>query len=160
WDSVIRRLEKAAAFLLFSGEDPADPDAVVFSPQVPGGVAGLDIFRDLRRLDVDMRSPEPLTAAWARNHTGQAVGRLGARFRVAPGDFDPSPGREPPPTPLDPSRPQPFVLLGARVDFDDRARSGAGGYGAGRTFPATEGGRPLLHLGAVLRLTEGRGRLK
>jgi hypothetical protein len=157
---VLTKLEKAAVFLMFSGAEPATPDAPVFTPEGQGVLAGFDLLRDLRRLDVDMRTPGPATAVWAQNHTGQAVGRLRARFRVAPDDFDPTPGREPPPTALDPSRPQRFVLLDGGVDFGDRPQSGVSGHGVGRTIPATEGGRPVLRLGAVVRLLDGRGRLK
>jgi hypothetical protein len=156
---VTRQLERTATFVLFSSENPDEPDVPVFAPDAPDTLIGIDLVKDMRRLDPRMNTRLSSTGAWATNHTGQVMATLHARFRAAPDDFDARPGREPPPTALDATRSQRFVVLDGRLQFPDWSESGTHGFGVGRTFPVTEGGIPKLRMGAVVQVLEGRGRL-
>jgi hypothetical protein len=159
-EGVTRQLEKAAVLTLFSGDNPALPDSAVFAPENHDLLVGVDLSKDLRQFDVAMKSHVSATEPWATNRLGQVLGRLQARFRPAPEGFEAVPGRELPPTALDMSRSQRFVLLDGEFRWDDRTHSGITACGTGRTFPAREGGRSILRLGAVIHLLKGRGRLE
>jgi hypothetical protein len=156
---VTRQLERTATFVFYSSENPDEADNPVFAPDDPGTLVGIDLVKDMRRLDPGMRVRLSKTESWATNHTGQVMATLRARFRAAPADFDARPGHEPPPTALDVTRSQRFVVLDGCLTFPDWPESGIRGFGVGRTFPACEGGGPKLRMGAVVQVLEGKGRL-
>ncbi len=81
------------------------------------------------------------------------------RWRIAPDDFEPAPGRVPPPTLLDQTRSQKFVLLDGRQRYRDIRETGLRAFGVGRTFPAVVNGQLQLRLGAVVEVLEGFGKL-
>ena len=77
---------------------------------------------------------------------------------VIPDGFEAAPGREPPPTELDPTRSQRFTMLDGEMRTRDRYGSGFRGFGAGRTFPLMVNGTMQLRIGAVINVLEGFGR--
>ena len=81
------------------------------------------------------------------------------KWLIAPDDFEPAPGRVPPPTLLDQTRSQKFVMLDGRQRFEDVRESGLRGFGTGRTFPIVVNGRRQLRIAAVVEVVEGFGNL-
>lgn len=79
---------------------------------------------------------------------------------VAPDAFEAAPGLEPPPTELNPSVSQHFVMLDGHMTFKDRQGSGFRAFGTGRTLPVLLPGGPQLRIGAVIDILEGLGQLQ
>jgi hypothetical protein len=77
---------------------------------------------------------------------------------VMPDDFHARPDRLPPPTRLDESRPQRFVMVDGRCMFG--SRDGFRGFGTGTTCPITRGGRRELLAAAVGTILDGFGRFQ
>src|SRR5207237_9266969 len=63
----------------------------------------------------------------------------------------------PPTTILNPFASQRFTMLNGQLTFQDARQSGFRAFGAGRTFPVTEGGENRLRIGAVIEILEGLG---
>jgi hypothetical protein len=158
--AVQRQLEKAAVVMLYSQEDPDNPDVTVPSASDPAVPVGVDLARDLCRFDVLMKPSLVPAGVWSATRVGQVVGTLQGRFRLAPEDFAVAPGREPPPTALDPTHPQRFVLLDGRFAFNDQPQSSVTAYASGTTLPVIESGAAQLRLSGVLFVTGGCGRLQ
>lgn len=127
---------------------------------LPVAMVGVEVHEELHRFEVDTKAPARDGALVAANRLGEAVGSLRIRWLIAPDDFEPAPGKVPPPTPLDPARSQRFVMLDGRMAFNDSRQSGLRGFGVGRTYPITVDGRPQLRLAATVDVLEGYGNLK
>ena len=126
---------------------------------MPLGMIGVDVNERLHRFDVRGTVPDERRGVRATNTVGEAVGTLAMKWRIAPDDFEPAPGRLPPPTLLDQTRSQKFVMLDGRQRFEDGRESGLRGFGAGRTFPIVVNGRRQLRIAAVVEVVEGFGNL-
>lgn len=87
------------------------------------------------------------------------IAEVHGRLTPIPDDFVPGPGLVPPPTLLNPFRPQRLALLDGRLSFHDRKASSVQMFGSGRTFPVTVDGRPALKIGAVMDVLAGGGDL-
>jgi hypothetical protein len=154
-------LEKTAYFVVFSRDNPQRPDVPIFAPENRSLLVGMDLYKDMHRFDVVVEPPTQATGLRASSFAGQFAAQLRARFRVTPADFAAAPGREPPPTPLDPSQPQQFVSVDGEFRFDDRPSNGFHGFGTdGRTFPVNEGGQQKLRMGEVIHVRKGYGKLE
>jgi hypothetical protein len=154
---AVSRMLKSAAYLpIFSVSDPARPNIPIPSPYRPDRLIGVEVREDLHRFEADADPPAGGVIR-TRKQVGEPVASVGIRWMVAPDDFEAAPGRTPPPTELDPTRSQRFVMLDGRMSFKDRAGSGFRAFGTGRTFPALVGGRPQLRIGAVITILEGFG---
>jgi len=91
-----------------------------------------------------------------RSTVAEPAAKFTSRWLLMPHDFVALPGREPPPTPLDPRQSQRFVML------DGVCRFGAGehgfrGFGTGQTLPTEVHGRSQLLVGAIGTIVEGSG---
>ena len=126
---------------------------------LPMGIIGVDVNEELHRFDVRGTVPDERKGVRAANTIGETLGSLGMTWRIAPDDFEPAPGRVPPPTLLDQTRSQKFVLLDGRQRYRDTRETGVRAFGVGRTFPAIVNGQPQLRLGAVVEVLEGFGKL-
>jgi hypothetical protein len=155
---VERQLERAAVLVMSADETPGQADPVAYGDT--DMLVGIDLARDVRRFDVLMDPALSAAGGWSTVRRGQAVGHLDVRFRLAPPGFAPAPGCDPPPTPLDPGRGQPFVLSDGCIRFRDRPETTLRFRGSGTTVPTAEGGRPTVRLEGVLHLTDGQGRLR
>lgn len=153
-------LNRAAYLSIFSVHDPGRPNSPIPSPRGPNRFVGIEVNEQLHRFDVRALPPRRGDGLRAANRVGEVVADLRLRWMVIPDDFVAAPGREPPPTDLDPQRSQRFTMLDGRLSFHDRSRSGFHGFGCGRTFPITVAGRPQLRIGAVVNVLEGFGRLR
>ncbi|HBL30305.1 MAG TPA: hypothetical protein DD490_26015 [Acidobacteria bacterium] len=153
---VQRLLDQAATFNLLSRPDPQAPAPVLTT--AGGAVAGFRLREVLHRFEIAMDTSGP-AGLRARNTVGEPAAVFEQRWLLIPPGYAALPDREPPPTALDPERPQRFVLLDGICRFG-RGADGFRGFGGGSTFPVTCGGRPQLLAGAVGTLLEGFGRFQ
>ncbi len=158
-DAVQRLVDQAAHFNMFSLPDRSATSSAVPAPGDARGVIGWRIREVLHRFEITSQPPTAQSPLRARNRVGEPIARFTHRWMLAPDDFIAAPDREPPPTPLDPSRSQRFVMLDGTCTFgggEDRFR----GFGAGHTVPVTVGGRPRLLATAVGTILEGSGKFQ
>jgi len=155
-DSVNALIREAAYLPIFTVPDPTRPNQPVLSER--GEMIGVLVNEELHRFEItpDLSGPGIHT----RNVVGEPVATVHIRWMTCPDDFEAAPGREPPPTPVDPSRSQRFVMLDGAMTFHDRDSSGFHAFGAGRTYPMNTPLGPQLGLGSVIDVLEGFGKLK
>jgi hypothetical protein len=159
-ETVTDLLKKAAYLSIFSRADPSRPNTPIPAPGNPAAIIGVEVNEDLHRFDVHAQGPTAKEGFRVKNRFGEAVANVHIRWMVIPDTFEAGPGREPPPTPLNPMVSQRFTMLDGQMTFKDRGRSGFRAFGTGRTFPVLVGGRPQLRLGAVIDVLEEFGPLR
>ncbi len=156
--AVTAVLKEAAYFTILSVADPLKPDQPIFGRS---GIIGVKLNETPHRFDIAPAQPMPTLGLRAANTTGTGIASVNLRWMLCPDDFEAAPGKEPPPTTLDPRRSQRFVMLDGEFRFGDRDNSGFRAFGAGRTFPMLDAtGKPQLGLGSVIDSLEGFGKLK
>jgi hypothetical protein len=151
-------LHHAAYFPIFSVPDPRVPNRPVFHPEDPQKIVAIEVCEELHRLRVETDMPPNRNEIQVSNRAGERVAAVRMRWALAPEEFTPEPGLEPPPTAFDPMRSQPFTMLDAAMEFDDEARSGFSAFGHGRTFPMIAGGEPRIFVASVVNVEQGFGR--
>lgn len=157
---VTHLIRNASAYVnLFSVSDPQRPDKPIPAPGNPQTLVGIEVFENSHRFDVTGERTTQGTLQ-ATNVLGQILVNIHVHFRVIPDDFVAAPGRVPPPTPLDPTRSQRFVIMDGGFSLADSQKSRLKGFGTGRTFPTIEGGQPRLRLAAIIDLSDGTGEVK
>jgi hypothetical protein len=125
-----------------------------------GATIGLRASASLRRFEAGLEEmPSARHGVRAINVVGEPGGRVELRWLAIPYGFLARPDREPPATPLDPSRSQRLALQETTFFFGD-GRDGFRSFGAGRTFPYEAGGKVRLWVAAIGNLTGGFGRLR
>jgi hypothetical protein len=139
----------------------AGPTAASIAPLLPVQVCGLDVRETMHRLDADARLPTSESGITSANRIGERLATLTLRWLVAPDGFEATPSMPPPPTELDASQSQRFVIQSGVLRFEDRTRSGLRFFGAGRTYPSSsvDGVSRLLFAGAAV-VVDGLGSLK
>lgn len=152
-------VDQAAHFNMFSIPDAKVSDAVIHAAEGNHSVIGIRVSETLHRFAVNVQSPNSQKPLRATNVVGEAIGRFTHRWMVIPDDFVASPSLEPPPTALDQSRSQRFVMLESTCRFGD-GKEGFRGFGTGQTFPVTVNGRQQLLVVAIGSVIEGFGRFK
>jgi hypothetical protein len=120
---------------------------------------GFCVEEDLHRLAVTVQPPTAEGGLKASNAVGESFGKFKHRWLLVPDDFAGAPDREPPPTALDPSRSQRFVMLDGVCTFGDD-KDGFRGFGAGVTFPITNDTGTHLLAATVGTILEGFGSFK
>lgn len=157
---VLQRLvDQAASFNAFSLPDAREPGVAIRGQGNDGDVIGFRVCEDLHRFAVNVRAPTAADGLKASNAVGESYGAFRHRWMLAPDDFVASPGREPPPTALDTSRSQRFVMLDGVCTFGDGG-DGFRGFGAGKTFVMSDGGQRHLLAATVGTILEGFGSFK
>jgi hypothetical protein len=140
----------------------AVPDKTAPQPGIRGRggyeIIGLQLCDYLHRLNVITIPPTEDHPIVPANAVGESIGSLHHRLMLAPDDFVGLPGLEPPPTPLDPSRTQRFILLDGSCTFGKRD-DGFSSFGAGFTVPSWQSSQHGVDAVAVCTVLEGRGRL-
>lgn len=121
------------------------------------GGYGFDLASRLHRFDSRIRCATDGSPR-IRQAVGRPLGEVRARVLFGPPDLSWAPGREPPIRIFDPWRPQSFALLDVAARFGS-GDDGFRGYGTGRTYPISVGGRPVLLAAAVGNVETGYGRL-
>lgn len=107
--------------------------------------------------DADRRGRRTRSEVRASNRAGERTARFRQRWLLIPDGFAALPGRQPPPTALDPTRSQRFVMVDAELAFGD-GRDGFRGFGSGTTFPMAVGPASELWAASVGTLLAGFGR--
>jgi hypothetical protein len=149
-------LDQAASFQMIATPGQQRSEAIM-SRGNAGNVIGFMASETLRRFTVELDQPDSGRGVRAKNVPGESAGRLDLRWLLIPHDFMARPELEPPPTPLDVSRSQRFVMQLMTFTFGD-GRDGFRSFGTGRTFPAMVGGRPRLVAAAIGNIIEGFGK--
>jgi hypothetical protein len=144
---------------MFSMPDPSVSHPAILAPGNANSVIGVRMDEVLHRFDVITQPPTAHTPLRARNIVGEPAGKFTHRWLVMPDDFVAAPDRQPPPTPLAPSRTQRFVMLDSLCTFGNGA-DGFRGFGTGQTWPITVNGQPQLLATAVGTIMEGFGKFK
>jgi hypothetical protein len=162
FDVVQRLLDQTANFSLFAVPERHHAESATLTPNDPGdwfglnGGYGVAVGCVLHRFESVVGAP-----AGGRVPVAQAIGEGVATFRsrwlFGPADLEWATGREPPPALFDPWRSQRFAALDTRFIFAG-GKDGCEGYGVGRTFFVSAGGRPQTLAGAVGNLTGGFGK--
>jgi hypothetical protein len=152
-------LQRAAYFPLFSVHNPSVQNVPLSSPEDPRQLIGMKVFEQMHRFAIQVKRPLHGRGLDVVNRVGQPVAEIQIDWRVIPDDFVAAPDRLPPPTALDPTRSQRFAMYDGQFRWNDPAHSTFHGFGAGRTFPTVEAGKPQLRIGAVVDILSGTGRL-
>jgi len=104
-----RLVDQVAGFHLFVTPEVRTGDAALRGEG--GTTVGLRMSAPLHRFEAGLEAvPSAQDAIRAINVVGEPAGRVELRWMVIPYDFLARPDREPPATPLDPSRSQRFAL--------------------------------------------------
>ena len=158
-ERVSTLLKSAAYFPIFNIHDPGRQNQVnELIPGLPFFVRSVNVNEQLHRFDIHVeRSACGLRAA---NRVGEAVASVQIQWTPIPDFYAPSAGVQPPPWLLNPFMSQRFTMLNGQLSFNDPGQSGVHAFGAGRTFPATEGGQGVLRVGAAIEVLEGLGRFR
>jgi len=127
---------------------------------MPIDMIGVEVHEELHRFDIAGQPPDAQRGVRAGNRVAEHIAAVTMRWMIAPDDFVPVLDKVPPPTALDMTKSQKFVMLGGRMTFRDKAQSGLRGFGSGRTFPATIRGKSQLRIAAIVNVIEGFGNLK
>lgn len=154
-DAVASALREAAYLPMITVQDPARPNIPLLSPR--GRIIGVRVHEQSHRLQI--RPAAPSHGLRAANRTGEPAASVSIRWMLCPDNFEPLPGREPPPTELDPSRSQRFVMLDGEFRFNYERAGMLSAFGHGRTFPAIVNGQPVLRLGSVISSLYGTGQV-
>lgn len=153
-------IDQAAHFNMFSIPDLSLNKPVICASRNAGSVIGMNVCETLHRFRIRVSPPSPGKPMTASNEVGEEAARFTHRWMLAPDDWAAGPGLEPPPTPLDPTRSQRFVMLDSECKFgpgDDGFR----GFGAGQTIVSgAANGRGQLLITAVGTILEGFGKFK
>jgi len=156
FDLVLRLLDEVSCFNLFSIPESSGG---AISAAGGNGVIGVRVGEKLHRFDVGLEPPQLASGLRVADVVGEELAKFRHRWLLIPDDFRAMPDREPPPTVLDPSRSQRFVMLDGTFAFKD-GEDGFRGFGTGRTFPMTVKGKSRLLAGAVGNIMEGAGRFR
>jgi len=156
FDVVLNLLDEVSFFNMFS-----IPDSSNAAISAPGGngVIGFQVNESLHRFGVRVEPLRLDLGLRVADVVGERLGRFKHRWVLIPDDFRALPDREPPPTVLDPSRSQRFVMLDSVCTFGD-GQDGFRGFGTGRTFPMKVQGKSHLLAGAVGNIMSGFGRFQ
>jgi hypothetical protein len=155
----VQGLVKQSAFIsLYAVDNPDQPDVPIPDPSNPKAFVGLNVHDVPHRWDVTVHEPTGDQGLRVSKTVAKASSALNLNWMVIPDDFEAAPGKYPPPVALDFTKSQRFSMLDG--DFLFGGNDHYHGFGAGRTFPAMEGGKPVLRLGAVATLVEGFGKFK
>ena len=158
-DTIQRLVDQAASFNLFVMPDSRAPVSVLRSPGQSTGSFGIEGAETIHRFDIDLDLPTSKAGVRAANRVSRPAGRVEFRCLIVPHDFTAMPDREPPPTPLDATRSQRFVMQSVAFKFGS-GRDGFRAFGAGRTFPMMVRGKPQIAAAAVGIFTSGFGQLQ
>lgn len=154
---VQHNLDRTAYISTMANPDSNRSNTRVLTSGGAGNSIGIETVQILHRFEVIARVPTAEKGLTAVNRVGQPAGTLNSRWLVIPEDYQALPGQQPPPTRLDTSQSQRFVMLDECFKFGD---DGFYGFGTGRTFPVNWGGQPQLLAGAIGNLVKGFGKFE
>lgn len=152
---VQHHLDQAAYLSMIAAPDPRGSATKILTES--GNCIGVETSTLLHRFEVITQVPTAEKGLTAVNRVGQPGGTLSSRWLIIPDDYHAIPGKQPPPTRLDPSHSQRFVMLDECYKFGD---DGFYGFGAGRTFPVNWRGHPQLLAGGIGNVMKGFGKFE
>jgi hypothetical protein len=155
---VLHSLDEAAHFPLFSISELRRSTPIT-TPGSSSSAIGIRINERLHRFGINLHLPTQKSGVQATNLIGEPLARFQHRWMIVPDGFRAAPFQEPPPTPLNTSCSQRFVMLDSVCTFDNH-EDGFRGFGIGRTFPTTVNGQPVLMAGAIGNIMEGFGKFQ
>lgn len=160
-DVVQRLLDEAAYFQLYSSPEirQAAKGAQETTCDVirdGGDAIGYQLCESLRRFEVVMHPPTRDSGLCASNIAGEQIGTFESRWLFCPDAFEALPDCDPPPTKLEQTRRQRFVMLDGNCSLGSNG-DGFRGFGTGSTFPSADG---TLLAAAVGNVMSGSGRLE
>lgn len=155
---VLQRLVDQAAYFNALSLSRAKSSSVSIRGQ-NGECLGFRIEEDLHRFAVRVQPPTAEGGLKASNAMGESYGKFKHRWLLAPDDFAGAPDGQPPPTALDPSRSQRFIMLDGVCTFGD-GKDGFRGFGAGVTFPMDSRTASQVLAVTVGTIVEGFGSFK
>lgn len=158
-EELQRLVDQAAHFSMLSIPENNGSNAPIFAEGGSNVVTGMNICEILHRFKIEVQPPTSEKPLRASKFVGEAAGRFTHRWMVIPDNFVAALDQEPPPTALDPSRSQRFVMLDSTCKFG-AGHDGFRGFGTGQTFPVTINGQQQLHAVAIGNVMEGFGKFK
>lgn len=165
-EEVTHLLKQAAYFPIFSIPNPRSKNTAFHLLRIPFLITGLLVNEELHHFETKVNVPTLESGLQASDHVGETVAHVNIHWYPIPWNFEASPDRKPPTTVLNPlplivpklwPEQQRFTMMNGHFKFVDKNQSGFRGFGAGRTFPVREGGKPRLRIGAVIDILEGLG---
>lgn len=156
---VLQRLVDQGAYFNFHSTPVVSESHVAIRGTEGKEVLGIRVNESLRRFSIHTYAPTERQPFRATNTIGEVAGNFTHRWMFIPDDYSAQPGSQIPPTPLDASRSQRFVMVDGICRFGNGA-DGFRGFGTGRTYPSNEYGRPQLLVTAIGTLVEGFGKFK
>jgi hypothetical protein len=151
-------VHQAAYFNLHS-----TPDAQDFHIAIHGNggkeILGLRVTESLRRFSIRTYAPTERQPFRATNTIGEIAGNFTHCWKFIPDDYSAQPGSQIPPTALDVSRSQRFVMVDGICRFGN-GEDGFRGFGTGKTYPSKQYGRSQLLVTAIGTLFKGFGKFK
>lgn len=157
-EKVTRLLKSAAYFPIFNVANPKLPNKpILLIPGIEFLMTAVEVNEELHRYEVIVEAPTIEGGLRATDRVGEPVANVHIRFTPIPWHFEAAPGVYPPPTLLIPFISQRIAMLDGALTFKDRRQSGFRAFGTARTFPAHEGGKRVLRIGAVIEILEGLG---
>jgi len=152
-----RLVDQGAYFSLHSTPGASDSQVAI---RAPGGkeILGLRVTESLRRFKINTyaSTDRPFRAT---NTVGEIAGSFTHRWMFIPDDYSVRPDSKVPPTALDLSRSQRFVMADGICWLGD-VGDGFRGFGTGKTYPWKKHGYPQLLVTAIGTLIEGFGKFK
>jgi hypothetical protein len=158
--AVNRLVQQAAYFSLFSLPSPTSQSTgVPLAPGIPLPIA-FEVHEGLHRFEVKESLPTAECGLRIEQAKGsRQVAKVDMQMTPMPSNYQPGPGRVPPPTILLPFLSQRFTPLQGSFHFLDAEQSGFTAIGAGRTLPADVFGVSQTRLAAVIDVLNPTGRL-
>jgi hypothetical protein len=157
FELVQRLVDRASWINVFAIPTANQSKTEIRAPGKSNGIFGAGCSEILRRFEINMTLPSLESGVKATNIVGEAAGKLDLRWMLIPDDFLARPGLSPPPTILDPSRSQRFVIQEGTFAFGN-GQDGFRSFGTGRTFPTWSNEEPELVAAAIGNLSEGFGK--
>jgi hypothetical protein len=149
---VQRLIDRAALFHVFVSPDGG---GAVATRDRSGAIIGIDGDEAVHRFEMEL-DPRLVDRPLGINTVGEQIGRASLRWSIVPEPYVARPDRVPPPTPLEPSLSQRFMIQDTTVHLGGRG-DGFRVFGVGRTFPMWTGNRGSLWAAAVANVVEGFG---
>jgi len=157
FELVQQLVDRASWINVFAVPSVNQPSSAIRAPGDSKNIIGMECSEALSRFEIKVDLPSVEFGVRASNTVGEAVGRLDLLWRLIPDDFLAGPASRPPPTSLDKSRAQRFVIEKGTFTFGEGS-DGFRSFGTGRTFPTVVNERAQLFAAAIGNITEGFGK--
>jgi len=156
---LLQRLVDQAAYFNLHSTPGVSESRVAIRGTDRKEILGVRVTESLRRFSIRTYAATERQPFRATNTIGEIAGNFTHRWMFIPDDYSAQPGSEIPPTALDASRSQRFVMVDGVCRFGN-GEDGFRGFGTGKTYPSKEFGRSQLLVTAIGTLLEGFGKFR